>query len=58
MLVVVLVAEVLVVQLLCLLWQWLLAWRVEGARLLGVVAMVGLPSPVLRQMASRDIKVS
>ncbi|PNW76743.1 hypothetical protein CHLRE_11g469500v5 [Chlamydomonas reinhardtii] len=56
-LIVVLVVEVLVVQVLCLGYEWLLLYRVERARLLGICSMVGLPGPVLRQMVARDVKL-
>ncbi|KXZ46877.1 hypothetical protein GPECTOR_40g611 [Gonium pectorale] len=56
-LIVLLVVEVCVVQLCCLAYEALLVSRVEGARLLGVAAMMALPGPVLRQLAGREIKV-
>ncbi|KAG2432252.1 hypothetical protein HXX76_009170 [Chlamydomonas incerta] len=56
-LIIVLVVEVLVVQVLCLGYEWLLLHRVERARLLGICSMVGLPGPVLRQMVARDVKL-
>ncbi|EFJ46271.1 hypothetical protein VOLCADRAFT_93382 [Volvox carteri f. nagariensis] len=56
-LIIVLVVEVLVVQLSCLGYEWLLMHRLERARLMGMLSMVGLPGPVLRQMGSREVKV-
>ncbi|GFR45040.1 hypothetical protein Agub_g6410 [Astrephomene gubernaculifera] len=56
-LIVLLVVEVLIIQLLCLVYEWLLVRQVEGARLLGIMSMVGLPAPVLRQLASKETKV-
>ncbi len=49
--------EALVVQVLCTVYQWLLVQRVEAARLVGILAMLGLPGPVLRQLATREVKV-
>ncbi|KXZ45821.1 hypothetical protein GPECTOR_50g615 [Gonium pectorale] len=56
-LIVVLAVEALFIQLLCTAYQWGLVQRVEKARLLGALAMLGLPTPVVRQLASREIKV-
>ena len=57
MLIVLLVVEGLVVQLGCLIYEWVLVQRVERARVYPLLAMVGLPGPVLRQMGSRDAQV-
>lgn len=51
------VVEALFVQVACLVYEWVLVHSLERARLTGVLAMVGLPGPVLRQLASRDAKV-
>ncbi|GIL74348.1 hypothetical protein Vretifemale_4277, partial [Volvox reticuliferus] len=56
-LIVVLVVEVVAVQLTCLSYEWLLMQRLERVRLMGVLSMLGLPGPVLRQMGNKEIKV-
>ncbi|KAG2497227.1 hypothetical protein HYH03_004816 [Edaphochlamys debaryana] len=56
-LIILLAAEALVIQLSCLVYEWILVQRLEGARLTGVLAMYGLPGPVLRQLATREAKV-
>ncbi len=56
-LLVLLVVEALFLQLLCTGYQWVLVQRVESARLVGMLAMMGLPGPVLRQLASKENKV-
>ncbi len=56
-LLVLLVVEALFLQLLCTGYQWVLVQRVEAARLVGIMAMLGLPGPVLRQLASKEVKV-
>ncbi|GFR42354.1 hypothetical protein Agub_g3049, partial [Astrephomene gubernaculifera] len=56
-LVVMLVLEALLVQVVCCAYQGRLLVRVERARLLGVLALMGLPGHVVRQLASREIKV-
>ncbi len=56
-LLVLLVVEALFLQLLCTGYQWVLVQRVEAARLVGILAMLGLPGPVLRQLASKEAKV-
>eukprot|EP00198_Chlamydomonas_reinhardtii_P011685 XP_001701022.1 predicted protein [Chlamydomonas reinhardtii] len=57
-LIVLLVVEGLVVQLGCLIYEWVLVQRVERARVYPLLAMVGLPGPVLRQMGSRDAQLA
>ncbi|GLI60701.1 hypothetical protein VaNZ11_002794 [Volvox africanus] len=52
-----LVVEAIVVQLCCTCYELYLVQRTEWARLLGVLAMLGLPGPVLRQLASLDTRV-
>ncbi|KAG2497251.1 hypothetical protein HYH03_004835 [Edaphochlamys debaryana] len=56
-LIILLAAEALVIQLSCLVYEWILVQRLEGARLTGVLAMYGLPGPVLRQLATREAKI-
>jgi hypothetical protein len=41
----------------CSLYEWRLVNRVENARTVGIMAMLGLPGPVLRQMANKDTTV-
>jgi hypothetical protein len=57
-LIILLVVEALSIQLLCSAYQWVLVQRVERARVTGMVACMGLPTPVLRQLASQEVKVS
>ncbi|GLI61938.1 hypothetical protein VaNZ11_004468 [Volvox africanus] len=52
-----LVVEPLFVQCCCLAYEWVLVQRLERARLVGILAMVGLPAPVLRQLATKEVKV-
>ncbi|GIL75466.1 hypothetical protein Vretifemale_5250, partial [Volvox reticuliferus] len=52
-----LVVEPLFVQCCCLAYEWILVQRLERARLMGILAMVGLPAPVLRQLATKEAKV-
>ncbi|GIM12312.1 hypothetical protein Vretimale_15676, partial [Volvox reticuliferus] len=56
-LIIVMVVEALCIQLLCSAVQWHLVARVERARVVGLMAMLGLPAPVLRQLASQGVKV-
>ncbi|PNW79942.1 hypothetical protein CHLRE_08g373200v5 [Chlamydomonas reinhardtii] len=56
-LLILLIVEALVVQLACSGYQMLLVQRLERARLLGMLAMLGLPGPVLRQLATTEIKI-
>ncbi|GIL67639.1 hypothetical protein Vafri_20979 [Volvox africanus] len=56
-LIVIMVVEALCIQLVCSAFQWYLVARVERARVVGLIAMLGLPAPVLRQLASQDVKV-
>ncbi|GLI70439.1 hypothetical protein VaNZ11_015349 [Volvox africanus] len=56
-LIIVLVVEVVAVQLTCLSYAWLLMQRLERVRLMGVLSMLGLPGPVLRQMGNKEVKV-
>ncbi|KAG2445381.1 hypothetical protein HXX76_000003 [Chlamydomonas incerta] len=56
-LLILLIVEVLLVQLTCSGYQMFLVQRLERARLLGMLAMLGLPGPVLRQLATTDIKI-
>ncbi|KAG2450421.1 hypothetical protein HYH02_004923 [Chlamydomonas schloesseri] len=56
-LIVLLVVEGLVVQLSCLVYEWVLVQRLERARVYPLLAMVGLPGPVLRQMGSKDAQL-
>jgi hypothetical protein len=56
-LIVLLVVEALIVQLMCTLYEWRLVTGVENARLVALLAMLGLPGPVLRQMTCKDTKV-
>ncbi|KAG2497903.1 hypothetical protein HYH03_004168 [Edaphochlamys debaryana] len=41
----------------CLVYQWVLVQRLEAARLMGIVAMLGLPNPILRQLSSKEAKI-
>ncbi|GIM04910.1 hypothetical protein Vretimale_9369 [Volvox reticuliferus] len=52
-----LIVEAIVVQLCCTCYELYLVQRTEWARLLGVLAMLGLPGPVLRQLANSDTRV-
>jgi hypothetical protein len=52
-----LIVEAVVVQLCCTCYELYLLQQTESARLLGVLAMLGLPGPVLRPLANSDIKV-
>ncbi|GIL50772.1 hypothetical protein Vafri_6912 [Volvox africanus] len=52
-----LVVEAIVVQLCCTCYELYLVQRTEWARLLGVLAMLGLPGPVLRQLVNSDTRV-
>ncbi|GLC73343.1 hypothetical protein PLESTF_001365300 [Pleodorina starrii] len=52
-----LVVEPLFVQCCCLAYEWVLVQRLERARLVGILAMAGLPGPVLRQLATKEAKV-
>ncbi|GLC59120.1 hypothetical protein PLESTB_001450400 [Pleodorina starrii] len=52
-----LVVEALVIHLVCTIVECSLVYRLEAARLLGVLAIVGLPGPVLRQLAAADTKI-
>ncbi|KAG2423294.1 hypothetical protein HXX76_015443 [Chlamydomonas incerta] len=56
-LIVLMIVEAVIIQTLCSVYQFFLVRRVEQARMLGVLAMVGLPAPVLRQMANKQVKV-
>ncbi|KAG2443454.1 hypothetical protein HXX76_001811 [Chlamydomonas incerta] len=56
-LIVMMVIEALFIQVACLAYEWVLVHSLERARLAAVLAMVGLPGPVLRQLASRDAKI-
>ncbi|KAG2443480.1 hypothetical protein HXX76_001833 [Chlamydomonas incerta] len=56
-LIVLLVVEALVIQVACLIYEWYLVQTLEHARLTGIVAMVGLPGPILRQLATKEAKV-
>ncbi|KAG2441028.1 hypothetical protein HXX76_003881 [Chlamydomonas incerta] len=56
-LIVLLVIEGLVVQLGCLIYEWVLVQRLERARVYPLLAMVGLPGPVLRQLGSKDAQL-
>ncbi|KAG2431591.1 hypothetical protein HYH02_013284 [Chlamydomonas schloesseri] len=56
-LLILLIVEALLVQLSCSGYQMYLVQRLERARLLGMLAMLGLPGPVLRQLATTDIKI-
>ncbi|GLC68270.1 hypothetical protein PLESTF_000670100 [Pleodorina starrii] len=56
-LIVTLVVEAIVVQLCCTCYQLYLVQQAEWARLLGVLAILGLPGPVLRQLANSDTRI-
>ncbi|GFR46157.1 hypothetical protein Agub_g7684 [Astrephomene gubernaculifera] len=57
-LIILLIVEALLVQACCTACELLLVQRTETARSLGILAIVGLPGPVLRQLATSEIKVS
>lgn len=57
-LILLLVVEALIIQLACSLYEWRLVSGVEYVRVVGALAMLGLPGPVIRQMASKDLRVS
>ncbi|KAG2447634.1 hypothetical protein HYH02_007552 [Chlamydomonas schloesseri] len=56
-LIVLMIMEAIIIQTLCSIYQFFLVRAVERARMLGVLAMVGLPAPVLRQMVNKQVKV-
>ncbi|KAG2434419.1 hypothetical protein HYH02_012249 [Chlamydomonas schloesseri] len=56
-LIVLLVVEALVIQMSCLVYEWYLVQRLESCRLAAVLAMLGLPGPVLRQLATKEAKI-
>ncbi|KAG2443202.1 hypothetical protein HYH02_009279 [Chlamydomonas schloesseri] len=56
-LIVLLVVEALVIQVACLIYEWYMVQKLERARLTGILAMVGLPGPILRQLATKEAKV-
>nr|ACF39778.1 PAS domain sensory protein FXL1 [Chlamydomonas reinhardtii] len=56
-LIVLLVVEALVIQVACLIYEWYMVQKMEHARLTGILAMVGLPGPILRQLATKEAKV-
>ena len=51
------IVEALVIQLACIIYEWILVQRLEKARVIGILAMVGLPGPILRQLATKEVKV-
>ncbi|EFJ48000.1 hypothetical protein VOLCADRAFT_91579 [Volvox carteri f. nagariensis] len=51
-----LAVEGLFIQICCALYELFLVHRLEAARVLGVLAIVGLPKPVLRRLAAIDTK--
>ena len=56
-LIVLLVVEALVIQMSCLVYEWVLVQRLESSRLVAILAMLGLPGPILRQLATKEAKV-
>ncbi|KAG2423934.1 hypothetical protein HXX76_014875 [Chlamydomonas incerta] len=56
-LIVLLVAEALVIQMCCLIYEWVLVQRLESSRLVAMLAMLGLPGPILRQLATKEAKI-
>ncbi|GFR46145.1 hypothetical protein Agub_g7671, partial [Astrephomene gubernaculifera] len=57
-LIILLVVEALLVQFCCTVYELVLVQKTENARLLGILAIVGLPGPVLRQLATSETKIS
>ncbi|KXZ48850.1 hypothetical protein GPECTOR_25g435 [Gonium pectorale] len=57
-LLILLVVEGLVVQLCATLYEFLLVRRLEQARLAGMMAMLALPGPILRQLVANEAKKS
>eukprot|EP00198_Chlamydomonas_reinhardtii_P005487 XP_001694823.1 predicted protein [Chlamydomonas reinhardtii] len=55
-LIVLLVVEALVIQMSCLVYEWVLVQRLESSRLVAILAMLGLPGPILRQLATKEAK--
>ncbi|KAG2493141.1 hypothetical protein HYH03_008565 [Edaphochlamys debaryana] len=56
-LLILMIIEALVVQLVCTGYLLFLVHRLESARILGFLAMLGLPGPILRQLSSVDTKI-
>ncbi|PNW79070.1 hypothetical protein CHLRE_09g399663v5 [Chlamydomonas reinhardtii] len=56
-LIVLLVVEALVIQMSCLVYEWVLVQRLESSRLVAILAMLGLPGPILRQLATKEAKI-
>ncbi|KAG2487340.1 hypothetical protein HYH03_014056 [Edaphochlamys debaryana] len=56
-LIVLLVVEALIVQMLCTAYELWLVQRAENARVVGMLAMLGLPGPILRQMSTATVKI-
>ncbi|KAG2443479.1 hypothetical protein HXX76_001832 [Chlamydomonas incerta] len=56
-LIILMIVEALVIQLACITYEWILVQRLEKARVIGILAMVGLPGPILRQLATKEAKI-
>lgn len=56
-LIVLLVIEVLVIELSCTIYQWWMVQKVEHARRVGLLALLGLPGPVLRHLSNKPVIV-
>ncbi|KAG2484238.1 hypothetical protein HYH03_016973 [Edaphochlamys debaryana] len=52
-----LIIEALIIQLAATIYEWILVDRLERARVLGILAMLGLPGPVLRALATKEVKI-
>ncbi|GIL56342.1 hypothetical protein Vafri_11716 [Volvox africanus] len=51
------IVEALVVQIFCALYELYLVYQLEAARGPGILALVGLPAPVLRQLTAVEMKI-
>ncbi|KAG2443203.1 hypothetical protein HYH02_009280 [Chlamydomonas schloesseri] len=56
-LIILMIVEALAIQLACITYEWILVQRLEKSRVIGILAMVGLPGPILRQLATKEAKI-
>ncbi|KAG2486668.1 hypothetical protein HYH03_014723 [Edaphochlamys debaryana] len=56
-LIILLIVEAIVVQLIASIYEGILVQRLESVRMLGILAMLGLPGPVLRQLSTAETKI-
>ncbi|KAG2486667.1 hypothetical protein HYH03_014722 [Edaphochlamys debaryana] len=56
-LIILLIVEAIVVQLIASIYEGILVQRLESVRMLGILAMLGLPGPVLRQLSTVETKI-